>query len=574
MKKYLYIGALLGIMSILASCKKSLKEVPLDFYTPSNSYTNKQQFESALASAYLAIRTDFYATTDAYSNYDMLGLDIDLTNVESNASVTKNAYFGWATLTMDNAFASKWWTRLYNYIAQANVIIVRANAPEAKWASEAEKNVIVGEAKFLRAFAYHFLANMWGGVPITLDEVKAPKFDYVRASQEEVYKQCKSDLEFAVQNMLNIDKLKGGRAPKEAAYHLLTEVNICLKDYQGAVEAANAVINGGKCELMTARFGVSKNFTFSGYDYMGPAMPWGDVYWDMFQEGNMNWKEGNKEAIWNIEQDPTIKGGNNTEIRADGGNFRVDRWWGPIPWQAKDKNGVQNWLMDTLHGRPVGYLIATEYADKLIWNYKNDLNKDIRNSEYNIQRTYYFTNPASKFYGQPITKDNVDASTISLWEPRLSPHFMKFIRPVPMGLNTDGTSKKKHDNGTNWKDWYIMRLAETYLLRAEANMLKGDLSAAANDINTVRNRAQATPVSAADVNIDLILDERARELYGEEFRLNTLMRTGKLVEYLNKYNGYLKDNSLTAANHINKLPIPRREIEANTGATLQQNPGY
>lgn len=84
----------------------------------------------------------------------------------------------------------------------------------------------------------------------------------------------------------------------------------------------------------------------------------------------------------------------------------------------------------------------------------------------------------------------------------------------------------------------------------------------------------ATPVTAADVTMDLILDERARELYGEEFRLNTLMRTGKLVEYLNRYNGYLKDNNLVAPNYLSKLPIPRREIEANAGAKLDQNPGY
>ena len=143
-----------------------------------------------------------------------------------------------------------------------------------------------------------------------------------------------------------------------------------------------------------------------------------------------------------------------------------------------------------------------------------------------------------------------------------------------IGLATDASSKRKNDNGRNWKDWYIMRMAETYLLRAEANLLKGDLAAAAADLNVIRNRAQATPVTAADVTMDLILDERARELYGEEFRLNPLMRTGKLVEYLNRYNGYLKANNLTAPARVSKLPIPRREIEANTGAVLEQNTGY
>ena len=559
---------------VVSSCKKDLSEVPLDFYTPENSFNNKAQFESALAGIYLAIRTDMYATADAASNYDMLGMDLDLANVESNSSAQKTQYFNWITMNADNGFVSKWWGRLYRWVSMANTIIDRADGPQAKWASENDKKAIVGEAKFLRAFAYKFLANMWGGVPLVLNESKAPKFDYVRATQDEVYKQCKADLEFAVQYMPTIDQLKGGRAPREAAYHLLSEINICLKDYTGAIAAASAVITNGKNSLMTARFGVAKTFTFSGYDYQGPTSAWGDVYWDLFQEGNFNFKEGNKEAIWNISQDPTIKGGDNLDLNTSGGFFVFDRWWGPIPWQAKDVSGKSNWLMDTLIGRPVATLIVSAYADSLIWKYKNDFSRDMRNSEYNIQRNYYMTNPTSAIYGQVMTKTNVDATTLTLWEPRMTPHFKKFVRAVPKGLTVDATSKRPNDNGRNWKDWYIMRLAETYLLRAEANMLKGDLTAAAADINTVRGRANATQVLAADVTMDLILDERARELYGEEFRLSTLMRTGKLVEYLNKYNGYLLANGLTAPTKVSKLPIPRREIEANTGAKLEQNTGY
>jgi hypothetical protein len=573
MKKIVIFSAVLATM-VVSSCKKDLSEVPLDFYTPENSFNNKAQFESALAGIYLAIRTDMYAAKDEAANYDMLGMDLDLANVESNSSAQKTQYFNWITMNADNGFVSKWWGRLYRWVSMANTIIDRADGPQAKWASENEKKAIVGEAKFLRAFAYKFLANMWGGVPLVLNESKAPKFNYVRATQDEVYKQCKADLEFAVQYMPTIDQLKGGRAPREAAYHLLSEINICLKDYTGAIAAATAVITNGKNGLMTARFGVAKTFTFSGYDYQGPTSAWGDVYWDLFQEGNFNFKEGNKEAIWNISQDPTIKGGDNLDLNTSGGFFVFDRWWGPIPWQAKDVSGKSNWLMDTLIGRPVATLIVSAYADSLIWKYKNDFSRDMRNSEYNIQRNYYMTNPTSAIYGQVMTKANVDATTLTLWEPRMTPHFKKFVRAVPKGLTVDATSKRPNDNGRNWKDWYIMRLAETYLLRAEANMLKGDLTAAAADINTVRSRANATQVLAADVTMDLILDERARELYGEEFRLSTLMRTGKLVEYLNKYNGYLLANGLTAPTKVSKLPIPRREIEANTGAKLEQNAGY
>ena len=81
----------------------------------------------------------------------------------------------------------------------ANTIIDRADQPTAVWANAAEKNAIVGEAKFLRAFSYRFLANMWGDVPLVINETKTPKFDYTRAHQVDVYQFCKADLQFAVQ---------------------------------------------------------------------------------------------------------------------------------------------------------------------------------------------------------------------------------------------------------------------------------------------------------------------------------------------------------------------------------------
>src|SRR6478736_9215120 len=106
MKKIIF--SLIVLVSIGASsCKKDLTEVPLDFYTPENSFTNKGQFESALSAIYLNVRTDMYASTDAANNYDMLGMDLDLANLESNAAADKTQNFGWATMNLDNGFASK-----------------------------------------------------------------------------------------------------------------------------------------------------------------------------------------------------------------------------------------------------------------------------------------------------------------------------------------------------------------------------------------------------------------------------------------------------------------------------------
>ena len=565
--KQLFIGLVLA--GSMTSCYDLLTEVPKDFLTPENSYTDRKGFEAALANIYLSIRNDFYANSDQWQNFDLMGVDVDLNNPRTSNDVYTE-YFYWNTLNADNGIAKKWWQRLYGYIYSCNVIIDRAESSLVKWNTEEEKNAIVGEAKFLRAFAYRFLGNMWGKAPIVLEETTSPQFNYQSATQEEIYKQCKEDLLFAVQWMPEIDNQKGGRASNVAARHLLSEILICLKDYNGAVEQATAVINNPSMSLMTERFGKLKDFTFEGYDYQGEKEPWGDVYWDLFRENNFNRIDGNKECIWNVQFDVELQGGGNTGV--SGGNFGLERWFGAAWWSQKDLDGTPNWLKDILGGRPVGAVSPTKYAAEQIWQYKDSWNKDIRNSKYNMKREYYWTNPNGRFYGQLMTEETLGDKATSFQVT--DPTYMKIIAAQHHGQFKDATSGETHDNGRIYKDWYIMRLAETYLLRAEANLLAGKADAAAADINAVRNRANATPVTASDVNIDLILDERARELYLEDFRLNTLMRMNKLVEYLMKYNPKVIQAGYKLDDHLNKLPVPNSEIEANKEGGLVQNDGY
>ena len=565
--RQLFIGLVLA--GSMTSCYDLLTEVPKDFLTPENSYTDRKGFEAALANIYLSIRNDFYANSDQWQNFDLMGVDVDLNNPRTSNDVYTE-YFYWNTLNADNGIAKKWWQRLYGYIYSCNVIIDRAESSLVKWNTEEEKNAIVGEAKFLRAFAYRFLGNMWGKAPIVLEETTSPQFNYQSATQEEFYKQCKEDLLFAVQWMPEIDNQKGGRASNVAARHLLSEILICLKDYNGAVEQATAVINNPSMSLMTERFGKLKDFTFEGYDYQGEKEPWGDVYWDLFRENNFNRIDGNKECIWNVQFDVELQGGGNTGV--SGGNFGLERWFGAAWWSQKDLDGTPNWLKDILGGRPVGAVSPTKYAAEQIWQYKDSWNKDIRNSKYNMKREYYWTNPNGRFYGQLMTEETLGDKATSFQVT--DPTYMKIIAAQHHGQFKDATSGETHDNGRIYKDWYIMRLAETYLLRAEANLLAGKADAAAADINAVRNRANATPVTASDVNIDLILDERARELYLEDFRLNTLMRMNKLVEYLMKYNPKVIQAGYKLDDHLNKLPVPNSEIEANKEGGLIQNDGY
>lgn len=114
------------------------------------------------------------------------------------------------------------------------------------------------------------------------------------------------------------------------------------------------------------------------------------------------------------------------------------------------------------------------------------------------------------------------------------------------------------------------RLAETYLLLAEARLQQGNTQGAAEAINVVRKRAGAPEITASQATIDFLLDERIRELVGEELRRFTLVRTGKLIERTRKYNSY--SNKIDEHNTL--WPIPQSIIDSNTGADFPQNPGY
>jgi len=571
--RYIFLILFLAVWGTSCDHDELLKEIPKDFLSPENSFTTKASFDAVILDIHRVIRNYFTAPGDhTMKNNAMLGVDSDIAIYwgDANSDPTKTLeLFKWNTMSAESGESKKYWKIFYALIARANTVITRVDDEVVQWNSEEEKNTIEAEARFLRAFAYHFLANMWGGVPIVLKETSEPKYDYVRSSREKVYLQCKKDLDFATKWMPTEEKVPGGRAPRAAAYHLLAEVEICLGNYDAAIAAASAVISNPAYELMTERFGVYQDFVFQGYDYAGPEESWGDVYWDLFREGNFNRIDGNKECIWNGQMDVDTEGGGGTADASWGGNQSLERWWTSGAWRAVDMNGTKNVLKDTLMGRPNWGPMITDYTANKIWEYKGDFVGDIRNSKYNIQRDHYWLNPDNEKYGEVIKPEdmsNAHAAQI------LYPSYKKFTTCIHHGVaQQDGQNQ---DYGRTYKDWYLMRLAETYLLRAEAYHLKGDNTNAAKDINAVRSRAKATPVVAGDVNIDLILDERARELFGEEFRLNTLMRMGKLVDRLMKYNDGVVARGYSLPDYLNLLPIPQSEIEANTEAVLEQNPGY
>lgn len=553
MKKHI-IGILLMLfLFIISSCNEKdwLSEKPLGLLTTDNSFTLQSDFEAAVNKIYGTVRDGIYQSDWRYTAMFNTGTDIGLRNGDGIPNVQFNDY------TNLNPFMDEvgyLWNTCYQIIAFSNSVIGRIDDTNIKFNTEDERHRLKAEALFFRALGYRFLVHMYGEVPLVLQEVDAPKRDFQRASKEEVLKQIIIDLTYATDSLPEVTKIKSdGRLCKAAAYHLLTEIYITAGQYDDAINAATQVIDNPHFALMSRRFG---KFTDKP----------GDAYSDLFRFGNQNRQGGlNTEAIWVCQSEPDVPGGGMTP--------RNERYIEAAYYQIQDNEGRPLFVGPTAKngGRGISWTGITEYADSIIWE-KSGWN-DMRTSAYNILRDRICDNPQSPHYGTPVIKNNlVPAKYFGLetWNPcflKNVPYLSypsRYIVNQQTGLLSGNAGRINPDN-------YIMRLAETYLLRAEAYIGKGDLVNAAADINVVRKRAQAAPVLPSEVNIDYLLDERARELIWEQPRRLELMRTGKLVERVKKYNRLSKN---TIKDYNNLWPIPYSEIERNTEVTIKQNPGY
>ncbi|MEO6231684.1 MAG: RagB/SusD family nutrient uptake outer membrane protein [Ferruginibacter sp.] len=572
MKKINLCLMVLLLLTGTFSCKKTfLDETPLDFLSAKNAFINSSDFNASVNNLYRLVREELYTKNDNDPQEYIYRTDIAF---YVPAAFPANLV---GELSPTSSIVSNHWKALYKIVAEANTVISRIPASQL---SATDQKLFEAKGRFFRAFAYRSLAYIWGGVPLITEEVTAPKIDYVRATRKEVYAQVIDDLNFAVANLpaITSSSIKDGEVSVQAANHLLSEVYIADGQFSNAVTAASAVINTPGMALMTTRFGSRKTET-----------P-GDVYWDLFRKGNQNRKNGsgNTEAIWVIQIETDIPGGAaiSTTSFASGDGFSLERVHAPLIRDVTI-NGVApfRWpTSDYTGGRGVGFLAPSKYFIDSV--YTSDPVNDIRNANHNFVRKFTSNNPASPYYGTDIDFANLPTGTkgtsgavltSNVPSRAIYPYSTKCTEPGPSGhpsnLYTGAyPNALKGGAGFTYQDQYLFRLAETYLLRAEAELGAGDAAAAAAaDINLVRARSNAAPVAPGSVNIDYILDERIRELGVEEKRLFTLMRLGKWYDRIIKCNPFYAS---AAQQNYNLWPIPQSEIERNRGAVLGQNPGY
>ncbi len=620
----------------------------------------------ALASAYSQVQYMVFGNQRTEHNWILNGVGLDTFGmVNSNSE-----YANWNNLTSGTNTGRHWTDYMYKLVDIANTVVdVIGDNPT----NNEVINNLLAEAVFLRSWAFRNLAGLFGQV-IYSDNQGAP----VLCTREEAWKKLAVDFDYAEQHLPSVPRALG-TVTKAAAAHYLAETYLALGQFAEAEAAATRVIGkqDGDYEIMQTRFGNRVNQVADRYGN-SLAAPQG-AYWDLFRtsvksngslaaDANPN-DPGNKEAIWVAQIDyqsgdswwrmkrpvleavwaPWVPMGGKNGIRSDKDRkkfyvFTADAVCFP-EGVAPEAAGTPAADIAEAQGRKLAYplstwldsiacrcqgvnnaavglaLLASEYvtrpagdANPTVWDDPNDF----RGSEVMIQRDYY--TPSGKKWSE--VKANIQA--------RAAAHAAEYVGTTnPYELTAADTinvtprfwkfSDDRHVFDGRFAyydtDWYLIRIAETYLLRAEARLAQWNKSGAADDINVLRSRAGAKPCSANEVNIDYILDERVRELFGEEQRRVTLSRlscnpkatyvvecyptqdattSNTLYERTRKYGlGYENDNTagrretytdaMGKIRHIPNikpynyiLPIPDQLIQKSKekGIIIQQNDGY
>lgn len=527
-------------------CSKDyLDEKPPHIIASESLFTDLAGFEAGLNGLYSLAR----AERREYEGCEFIfnGTDNICSNYPQNY-----LYQDWGGLNNPEDADFKWlFEWLYSTINSANTIINRAENEDIDWSGKGiapgdNKNRVIAEARALRGLSYRHLTYGWGDVPMVFKEAVGSeiKTDWERSPVAEIRKLIISDLKFA-QEHIPVEGSLRGRLTKGAVQHYLAEMYLLMNKPDSALFWTNQVIDNPAYKLITERYGVNKS---------EPGIP----FMDMFIEGNQNREEGNTEALWVTQFELGAIGGEGTRIRRiHGGRYNTWQIGAVKPWRITYERG----------GRGKAFCSMTKWA---IDAYEP---QDDRASNFAIRKYFILkTEEENAPYGADTPPEGYNfGDTIWLnWDNDLTKE-NNLRADWPWSRKVEGTNPNDVTVSDNYNDQIYLRLADTYLLKAEAQLKLGFPGDAATTINIIRSRSNASPVSGADIDIDFILDERSRELVMEEHRRFTLLRTNKWVERTRKYN---KNGGDVIQLRDTIFPIPQSVIDANLTSPMTQNPGF
>jgi hypothetical protein len=569
--KFLRINkAILLSGCMLFACNDLLVEHNPSGLTAEAVYTKPAGFESLVNAAYAGLR-NWYGKEDGYTlsegGTDLWLQGVDNRRVDLMTYNNLQATEAIPPLAASETFLERIWERFYASINLCNTGIIHVSesgmTPELQVVREAE-------LRFLRAFYYWHIVETWGGVHFTTSETTVAELTANRTPVDTFYELIFEDLAFAVSN-LPVTTPDYGRVTKPAAEAFLARIHLTRGNDQEALDLAQKVI---------ADYGFALQAKYS----------------DLWLMSNLK----NKEVIWAINYTVDLtasdlvnattnplghpRGGNNGHLMF------------PMTYE-RAAAGAIGMTRDIANGRPFARYMPTKFLLNLfdetvdsryagsfqtLWKCnapRNDYKKTVNGTTYTVALaagdTAIFATKYEVPDGVDATKKYLVVDESKMYKPDGT--FNGNALYIPLSKFMDPT-RPTIAEVQSARDAFVIRLAEMYLIAAEASLNLGSPEDAAGFINTLRTRA-ALPgkvadmqIEAADVTLDFILDERAREFAGEQLRWFDLKRTGKLIERVTLYNP-------VAAQYVKPYhvvrPIPQKQIDGVTNKTeFVQNDGY
>jgi starch-binding outer membrane protein, SusD/RagB family len=561
--KNIFILFCIILVTGTVACKKFLKEENRSDITAENYYTNTAGFEALVNASYASLK-NIYSINPAIFEW---GTDIttrgeiELVSGQANEvpAIQLNEY---KSLTADNPAIDTVFGRLYAGIQRCNTAISKAAAITDL--PEATKNKRLAEVRFIRAYYYYLLVENFGGIPIVQDQFTAPVTHFVPNTEQEVYDFIMKELTDVLPVLdPNPAKTDFGRVTQGAVKHLLSLLYLTRgyktfgtsSDFQRSAQLAEEIIGSSYYNLLPS-------------------------FAEVFKAGN----EQNREIIFSVQYEPLPGGAGHGQNILFGWRYWREKGFDEVS-ALKDYNRRRSDFMPT-------QFLYTLYNTTKDARYDVTFLSQLRATKDDgvIKKgdlRFYFPYP-----DQPFTA--ADSLTLKTANPNVE--IIRFDKWKQAFNNVGGLEKfpminKFYDPnaaipGNNefayagTRDIFLFRLAETYLIAAEAYLKLGQPDKAAEKLNAVRARSakpgQSLSITSADVTLDFILDERAREMAGEYKRWLDLKRTRRLLRAFQYNNLTQLANPGATESQIVKYylrPIPQSVRDRDTEGYPQNN-GY
>jgi len=520
--KKLSILILTATLLFSTSCTNWLDENQFDKINSEIIYKSQEGLTTALNGLYSLNRRyyRFIDTNDTRANYWFFcAADLSITRTYNDGNIYQAGMKGGID------FYGDMWINGYQMIDRASAVIVNARAVEM---DAAVKKQMLAEAKAIRAMTYLRLVTIYDNILLdTIPTTSANAFDeveYKPATKTQIFDLINSDLDYAIANLAYNSGTKE-KIGQGMARLLRAESAMWTADYATAATHCDNIIANGGYSLVN----IDQVFGATSLKH--------------------------NETMMVLPFDELLGGADN---RAGGSGSPLGAAFQSRFYEIQLTGQPNPIIEDNVYGgNAFGWNLPNDYLRSLY-----DANKDKRMKFYYYPDTLIVNNPQSAYFGKPIPKALPYTTNIRQYHWSCM-KYRDFVKPAGTAMS--------------YRDKILYRLAEVYLLGAEAHWRIGGSSdaKALEYLNKVRTRAAIPNLTTVDLKT--IMDEEARELAFEGKRWFFLKRIGKLVEQFNAYHYFGGDiNSLSHKSpmdeHFTRWPIPQSQLDIMI--TFPQNPGY